>query len=263
MHPELLKIGSLTLYSYGFFIMLGVFFAYLYIAKHRSELGFSFDKISEMFLLCFLGVFLGGKLFFFLEKPVYYIQNPSEMISQIGQGFVFYGSFLFTIPLLIWWFKKQGVSPRFGFDYLAIGGALVHGFGKIGCFMAGCCHGATCNSDHWYTVRFTDPKTVAEPLNTPLYSVQLWDAIVILGIAAFCIWKKNSKKFNGELFLIYGFVYAIGRFISEFYRGDESRGYLFNHSLTHSQFIAIFVVMTTLFFCFLWTRESKTLQDNS
>lgn len=93
-------------------------------------------------VLCFC--FCWWKVFLFLRKTAFFLEHPSDFFKHLGQGFVFYGSFLFTVPTLIWWFRRNNVPVAFGFDYLAIGGALVHGFGKIGCFMAGCCHGIAC-----------------------------------------------------------------------------------------------------------------------
>lgn len=245
MYPELFHIGKFVVFSYGFFIMLGVLFAFLYFFQNRRVIGLSVDEISELFLWCFASVFVGGKLFYYLEKPLYFLSNPSEMIKNLGQGFVFYGSFLVTIPVLVWWFRKHRISVASGFDLLAIGGALVHGFGKIGCFMAGCCHGKQCDAS--IGVVFTDPHSAAMPLNVPLYPVQLWDSIVILLIVGFMLIYKKYKKFEGELFLIYGILYGILRFITENYRGDESRGYIIQDVLTHSQLIAVFVIL----FCFI------------
>jgi len=245
MYPELFHIGNFVVFSYGFFIMLGVLMAFLFFYFKRKKINLSIDDISELFLWCFASVFVGGKLFYYLEKPMYFLSNPSEMVKNLGQGFVFYGSFLVTIPVLVWWFRKHKISVAVGFDYIAIAGALVHGFGKIGCFMAGCCHGIPCSPN--LGVIFTNPKSAANPLNVPLYPVQLWDSLAILTIVAFMYIYSQYKKFNGELFLIYGILYGIVRFITENYRGDESRGYIIQDVLTHSQFIAVLVILT----CFI------------
>lgn len=241
MYPELFHIGNFTVFSYGFFIMFGVFLAFIFFYSNRNELNLNLDQISELFLWCFASVFVGGKFFYFLEKPLFFLEHPSDFVKNLGQGFVFYGSFLFTVPTLIWWFRKNKIPVAFGFDFLAIGGALVHGFGKIGCFMAGCCHGMQCSPNDG--IVFSNPKSAANPLNVPLYPVQLWDAAGILLIATFMLLYRKNKKFNGELFLIYAILYGILRFVTENYRGDESRGYVIDGVLTHSQLIAIIIII--------------------
>jgi phosphatidylglycerol:prolipoprotein diacylglycerol transferase len=69
------------------------------------------------------------------------------------------------------------------------------------------------------------------------------------------LWIKKRKSFGGQLFLIYGMWYAIGRFITEYFRGDEERGFLFNHHLSHSQVIAIGVFLISAFIYVLRMRK--------
>ncbi len=255
MYPELFHIGKFTVFSYGFFIMFGVFLAFLFFYRNRSEIKLNVDQISELFLWCFGSVFVGGKFFYFLERPLHYMQHIGDFFQNFGRGFVFYGSFLFTIPVIIIWFRKNKIPVAYGFDFLAIGGALVHGFGKIGCFMAGCCHGKQCSSE-WGIV-FNHPQTAANPVNVPLYPVQLWDAITILLIVVLMILYRKNKKFDGEIFLIYAILYGILRFITENYRGDESRGYIIEGVLTHSQFIAVFVILIAFIVYVVKLRKHK------
>ena len=108
MRPELFHIGGITLYSYGFFILLGMVAAFLHLYFNRVRLGMDVDSISELILWCGLGVFVGGKLFFFFEDPVGYWNNMGHFLTHLGDGFVFYGSFLVTLPILYWWFKQRG-----------------------------------------------------------------------------------------------------------------------------------------------------------
>lgn len=244
MYPELFHIGGLTIYSYGLAILIGVILAYIFFLRSSRPYGVSTDKVSEMFLWCIVGVFVGGKVFFFFEKPGFYLKNPSEFFSDFGSGFVFYGSFLFTVPILIWWFRKEKLPVWDMFDLIGIGGAMVHAVGKLGCFMAGCCHGKVCHSG-WGVV-FNNPNTHAEPVGVPLYPVQLWDSVIILTAIIIMFWLRKRKAFAGQLFLVYGLVYAAGRFATENFRGDEERGYLFGGALSHSQFIALIVFATCL-----------------
>ncbi len=259
MHPILIEIGSFKVYSYGFMIMLGVVFAFLYLYSQRKLFLPDIDKISELILLCFVTVFVGGKFFYYLEKPQFYFDHPAEILNNLGQGFVFYGSFLFTIPALIWWFKKQNLKVFYSFDYLAIGGSLVQGFGKLGCFLAGCCHGKICDTNNPFGLIFNAKYTAADPVGVPLYPVQLWDALIILGISLFLILYKKKKMFNGELFLIYTFVYGVGRIITENFRGDDARGFLFGGQLSHSQFIALVLIVISVYLYFLgWSKSRRS-----
>lgn len=255
MHPELFKLGSLTLYSYGFLILVGVVFGYIYALKNLNRLGLSSEDVSSLFLWCFASVFVGGRLFFYLESPYVYINEPSKLFDGLSSGFVFYGSFLLTVPVLIWWFRSKNIMVWEGFDVLGVSGAFVHAFGKIGCFMAGCCYGLP--SGKHFGIVFTNKQCSAEPLNTPLYPTQLWDSAIIFFAIALMLWFKRKKWFSGQLFLTYGMLYALGRFFTEGYRGDAERGFILNGLLSHSQGIAcvVFGVCAFLFYRGLKTRR--------
>jgi phosphatidylglycerol:prolipoprotein diacylglycerol transferase len=247
MYPEIFSLGPLTIQGYGLMIFIGVMLAYAYMLANLINHGLKSDDVSEMFLWCFASVVIGGKIFFWLESPSIYISNPGLLFKSFGNGFVFYGSFLLTVPVLIAWFKKKGINPWVAFDYAGIAGALVHAFGKLGCLLAGCCHGKVSNGPN--AIIFTNPNCHASPLNTPLYPTQLWDAMILFFAIGLMVWMKRRKWFDGQLFLTYGMVYAIGRFFTEKYRGDEERGFVLNGLLSHSQAIAIgvFAVCVIIF----------------
>ncbi|MEM9391058.1 MAG: prolipoprotein diacylglyceryl transferase family protein [Bacteroidota bacterium] len=119
-------------------------------------------------------------------------------------------------------------------------------FGRMGCFMAGCCHGI-----EWHgplAVTFTDPVCLAKPLNTPLHPTQLYSAALIFSIMIALLFIKKRKQFHGQLFLSYLILYAIGRSVIEIFRGDMSRGYVIESYLSHSQFISLLVLLSSVYF---------------
>jgi phosphatidylglycerol:prolipoprotein diacylglycerol transferase len=215
--------------------MLGALAAYYYAIKQSKHIGLTTDGVSEMALLIIFSAYAGGKIFLWFSDWDYYMKNPMKMIAFSGSGFVFYGSFIVCIIMLFWFFKRKKIKAAPAFDVLAVSTALVHGFGKIGCFMAGCCHGKVCNAA--IGVVYTNPLSQAHPLNTPLYPAPLIDAVIIFSACAFLLWYKNKKKFDGELMLWYIFIYSTGRFFTEFLRGDDDRGFV--GPLSQSQWVSI------------------------
>lgn len=142
-------------------------------------------------------------------------------------------------------------------DVMAIVTCIVHGFGRIGCFMAGCCYGIP--TDSFLGVTFTDAKCQAEPLNTSLHPTQLYEATLIFSIMAVLWIFKSRKKFNGQLFLLYLMTYAFGRGILELFRGDIQRGFVVENILSNSQFISLLVIAAALFFYVRLRRKSNLL----
>lgn len=252
MHPVLFKVGSFTIYTYGFCIAIGALLGFLYMYRQgKKQYGITFDQSNNLFILLILGGVVGGKLFMIFEDPSLYLNQPKKLFS--ASGFVFYGSLLTTIPIMLWYFKKIKVPVLGMLDVMAIVTCIVHGFGRIGCFMAGCCYGLP--TDSFLSVIFTNPVCQAEPLNTPLYPTQLLEAFFIFSILISLLILKKKKRFDGQLFLIYLMVYAIGRSILEMFRGDIDRGFLIENILSNSQFISALVVCTALYF---YIRLNKT-----
>lgn len=77
MKPELFHIAGLTIYGYGFCILVGVIAAFFHLYLNRERLGMDVDSISTVILICFVGVFLGGKVFYFLKT-----------LPDIGRGWI-------------------------------------------------------------------------------------------------------------------------------------------------------------------------------
>lgn len=239
MYPELFHFGSFTVYGYGFCIMFGSILGYLYALVEGKRQQIPPEKIAEMCVLMFIASFIGGKVFLWFPDWRDYLQNPDKLLSSFGgSGFVFYGSFIFSIITLRWFFKKNQLKPGVMFDILAITGTIVHGFGKIGCLLAGCCYGKVCSPV--FGITYTNPHSQAEPLNMPLYPVPVIDALIIFTCTAILFYMKKRKQFDGQLMLIYGLFYGAGRFITEFLRGDENRGYI--GPLSQSQWIALIII---------------------
>jgi phosphatidylglycerol:prolipoprotein diacylglycerol transferase len=141
---------------------------------------------------------------------------------------------------VFWFIQKNKLSAWKFLDLIGFVALIVHFFGRLGCFMAGCCHGIQSHGP--FSVTFTDPACMAEPLNTPLHPTQLYSSIMLASIFGILTWLKSRQKFEGQLFLLYLIFYSTGRSIIEEFRGDEARGFLFDGWYSNSQFISTVIV---------------------
>lgn len=247
---------SISPKTYGTLIATGILASWIYAVRETKKFGVHRDTITDMFLWLILAGFVGGKFFFYLENPSYYFAD-GNWYKNIGNGFVFYGSMIFTFPTLWWFFKKNKLAPLQMIDVIAIGGAIVHMVGRMGCFMAGCCHGVP--TDSWLGVVFSDPTCSARPLDTPLYPTQLFSVGMLVIILSVLFFVKSRKKFDGQLFPIYLMLYSVGRSIIEEFRGDEARGFIMDGWLSHSQFISFFIFSGAAFMYYYLNKKSKNL----
>jgi phosphatidylglycerol---prolipoprotein diacylglyceryl transferase len=254
MHPILFKVGSFTIYTYGFFIALGAVLGGLYMWwQGKKQFGWTFDQANTLFVLLIFAGVIGGKVFVLFEDPTYYLKNLSKLFS--GSGFVFYGSLLTAIPVMLWFFKKNKIPTLAMLDVMAIVTCIVHGLGRIGCFNAGCCYGL--QTDSFLGVVFTDPVCQANPLNVPLHPTQLYEATLIFGILIFLLIRKKYKKFDGQQFILYLIIYAIGRSALETLRGDLERGFIIKGWLSNSQFISALVIGVAIYFYVKLNRKAN------
>lgn len=259
MYPVLFELGSITVYSYGFMIALGIIAAMTYLTiEGKKEVGLTFDQANKLFLYIFFAAVVGGKLFLFLEDPGAYLDNPIRLLT--GRGFVFYGSFLLAIPTMWWFFKRNKLNPYRMLDVMAITTCLVHMFGRMGCFLAGCCYGVP--TDSALGVTYTDAACFAEPLNTPLFPTQLLEAFYIFIVMTLLLGFKHKRTFHGQLFLSYLILYAIGRSFLEIFRGDIGRGFVIDGYISHSQFIAFIVLLAVAWVYFRWSKRFAVTRES-
>ena len=264
MHPILFKIpipgflqgflpNELVIYSYGAMIFLGAILASIYlITQLKKRFDLKVDDSLNLVIGIILSAIVGGKAFLFFEDPSYFSSNPSALFSN--SGFVFYGSLVFALTVVYLFIRKYKLSLWPLLDIIAITTLIVHMFGRIGCFLAGCCHGIP--YDGIFSVVFSDPECVAMPLNTPLHPTQLYSALTLLIILLFLLFVKKIQKFDGQIFLLYLMLYAFGRSIIEEFRGDEARGFVFDGFLSHSQLIALVLFLVALYFYIVRSKTS-------
>ncbi len=237
MHPEIFHIGNITIYTYAFLIATGTLVASIYTKwRAKKELGV-IALSNHFFYLIFLGGFVGGKVFFYLEKPHYFLENPKLMLNNFSGGFVFYGSFITIFPIVIWYLKKHKIPVLPMLDILAITTLIVHSIGRLGCFFGGCCYGKP--TDVFTGIIFPTTNGVR------VHPSQLYEITTLLIIMGILLYIKKKQQFKGQIFLLYIIFYAVARNILELFRGDK-RGFIIDAVLSHSQFIGIILMLISV-----------------
>ena len=224
---------------YGLSIVLGItlaVFAGYYLCKLKNRNFYDFIIISTVAIA--FGFIFAKLLYIVVSYPfsqffktlIFTILHPRE--AEAASGFVFYGGLIGGILGYLAGIKIAGCS-FFDFpDFYGVLIPLIHGFGRIGCFCAGCCYGIPYEGP--LAVYYKNPVSSA-PVGIALFPVQLLESFLLFILAAilFILFKKGRKF----IFLIYLFSYCIIRFITEFFRFDSERGQI--GILSVSQFISI------------------------
>ncbi|MBQ3589192.1 MAG: prolipoprotein diacylglyceryl transferase [Clostridia bacterium] len=224
---------ELGIYWYGVMIALGILACFVVLFLFAK-----YKKVDEKFTdFCFYNAIfaiaagLGGAA---LLQAIYnYIQNP-EAGFNFGEGLTFIGGLIGGVGffLIVYFIVRRKFNDTL-LKVMPIVGSCVtvaHGFGRIGCFIAGCCYGKPTCSD--YGCYFDTLERV--------HPTQLYEAIflfVLFAVLTFLAFKYEFQ-YNMGIYLI---AYGIFRFVNEFFRGDD-RGQ-FVKGVSPSQFWSIIMVL--------------------
>ena len=126
---------------------------------------------------------------------------------------------------------------------------IAHGFGRIGCFFAGCCYGK--ETEAWYGIQFPG-------LHTKVIPTQLFEAIFlfVLSAAMIVLLFVVNFKYNMSLYLI---SYGIWRFVIEYFRGDYRGSFI--PGLSPSQFWSIIMVIAGVAVFFIYRYFDNKIES--
>ena len=236
MKNELFSIGPFTVYGYGLMIAIGILAAYVTAEYRAKKHGLDPDKIFYLVIWAVVGGFAGAKVLYFLTRLKDIMENP-RVLLDLADGFVVYGGIIGGIYSAMAYCRIKKMPFLKYFDLVMPSVALAQGFGRIGCFLAGCCYGRETDS----ALGIVFHNSSYAPNDVKLLPTQLISSGLDFLLCAVLILLDRKKKGDGQIAGAYLVLYSIGRFILEFYRGDLIRGNV--GALTTSQFIAIFVAM--------------------
>ena len=258
MHPILFSIGSFHFPTYGAMMVLAMLAAICTILRLGRREGLDSALLLDFSTWLLLVALAGAKALMVISNWGYYRQYPGEIFSwdTFLAGGVFYGGFIAALLFAVWYIRLHHLQFWKVVDVYAPAISLGLGLGRIGCFAAGCDYGKP-TSSAWGVV-FTDPvahQVAGTPLNVPLIPTQPIMCLASLSIFAILIWRYPRKTRDGEIFVLYLALYAGARYFIEFLRGDEDRGFVFNHLLSTSQFIAILALVAAVWMALILRRK--------
>ena len=236
MKVEFFHIGPFTVYGYGLMIAIGVVLAFLVAEKRAPGKGLNADQVFNLGIWCLIGGIIGAKLMYYIVEFPQILKDPS-ILWHFSDGFVVYGGIILGILTgYLYCRKKKLVFIKY-FDLVMPSIALAQGFGRIGCFLAGCCYGKETSGA--LAVTFTNSDFA--PNNVALIPTQIYSSILDFLHFLLLLYVAKHKKADGQVAACYLIFYSIGRFVIEFFRGDIERGSV--GVLSTSQFISIFTAV--------------------
>jgi len=223
MHPVLFQIGLFTAYSYGFMIALGAILG-IFLSEYRAKRrGMDGELIFNACLYGLLAGLLGAKLTYVISHFADLFTDPMSVLGL--DGFTVYGGVILGVLVGVWYLKKHNAAAPEILDLVIPQVALAQGFGRIGCFLAGCCYGKPTDS----ALGVVFPAEAVAPSGVSLWPTQLFSSIgnfLIFGILLLIGYLAAKKGKALKPFTITGCylcLYGVGRFLVEFFRADPRR----------------------------------------
>jgi phosphatidylglycerol:prolipoprotein diacylglycerol transferase len=236
MYPELLKLGPVSVYSYGLMLGIAFFVASYLFTQELKRKNMDPNLASTVTMLAIICGIVGGKLFHLFEYWSEFIQNPLMAFSPAGLTFL--GGFLLATLVIFVYIRRKKISFLLIADMNAPGLAIAYGIARIGCHLAGDGdYGIVSNLPWAYSYLNgtvpTYPGVTVHP--TPIY--ELIGSILIF-ILLWSIRKKTKRV--GELFSYYLILTSIARFLVETIRLNP-RIFV---GLTEAQLISLLLCIT-------------------
>ena len=260
MYPEI-NLGGLLIPTYGLMMYIGIVFGLIYV-YHAVVIREKISKYTTFRLAICIAI--GGIFTYFGAAFFDSLFHSIEEGKIVLGGITYLGGVVVGFPVTIFLIHKLVPVAKgralYTFSLLIPGIVLAHGFGRIGCFFAGCCYGKETTS--WIGVTFPG-------MENPVIPTQLIEAG--FEFILFILMLIFDKKIKGHQLELYFFVYSIFRFILEFFRGDD-RGATFL-PISPAQFLDLLCltasILIMLFYkqkvfkktyqkCLVWMEEAKT-----
>ena len=241
-----IEIGNAQIGTYMLCALVGIFASGIYVCRKAKKRGHDDNDYIVLMLISAIGILVGGHLLYGITniRGIYllitdwskYVKSFDDFLNCIGVifgGSVFYGGLIGGTIAGFIYAKVKKFDLKECSDICAPMIPLFHTFGRLGCFLGGCCYGIEC--EFGYTIHNNDLIPLVNDVNR--FPVQLLEAGLNFLLFLFLDYLLRKNKFKGNLFALYLVIYAVIRFSDEFLRGDQYRGFLFG--LSTSQIISI------------------------
>ncbi len=309
---------ALPIHWYGLMIAVGFVLGYGIMLWRAKQIKFPAERVADIVFTAVLAGIVGARLLYVINYwNRDFAGKPFTTIFAIHRGgLVFYGGFIGGAVALIILARVKKLNLAVITDLCALGVPLAHTFGRIGCFLNGCCYGCVTTSAIGFrypikgvtedgrilpyadilhhqiangqltaeTVKYLEhtgeiPAGALTQMDTegfyrflqlvephyclPVVPIQLFNSLrnILTFIVLLLICRR--VKVPGQLAAIFLMLYGVGRFITEFWRGDYPELYL---KLTSAQWICI-VVIPFGAWLYYWLgrrrQEPPTAEDES
>ena len=241
MHPELFQLGPLHLRSYGAMMALAFLVGTFVGLREARRLGLDEDKVVNVILVTLVASILGARMLYVIEHLQEFRRDWGGALALWQGGLTLYGGIVAGTFAGLVAARKFGLPVWVTADALAPSLALGTAFGRVGCFLNGCCYGRP-TSLPWGVTFPRDSFSYLEFGDTPVHPSQIYNALA--GLALFLLLWVMRKRFSvpGVLFWSFIVTFALVRIPIDFTRAYETEAVILRigfTELTESQLVSL------------------------
>jgi phosphatidylglycerol:prolipoprotein diacylglycerol transferase len=262
--PAFLGIGPITVYSYGVLLAASYLLGLRLAMSRARRWGLDANRVLDLGIYIIIAALVGAKLLLLVVDFDQFRSSPADLLSLARSGGVFYGGLIVAVVVAFWYIARHRMPFWTTCDVFAPGIALGHVTGRLGCLAAGCCYGKP--TDVPWAIVFNNPEAAANvgtPLGIPLHPTQIYEAgaeLLILGLLLAT--ERRGHRFAGRTFWLYMLLYAVSRFVIEYYRGDPRGVDPVLGIFSTSQFISIILAPLAVgMLAWLWRTSPPEPQE--
>lgn len=230
--PVAFSLGKISVRWYGICAALGLLAGYQLQVRRAAKYGIKPADVSDLTFFCMFAGVVGARLAYVIRFwSEEFAGNPGEIFMIQHGGLVFYGGFILAAITGICFCLYRKLPMLKMMDIMAPALPLAHAIGRIGCLINGCCfgfaydgplsvlyHGGDGNVLYIQQMQGLLPPEATQALPTfPIEGVATLSNLAICGII---LWLEKRGIARNRLFFVYGLIYSVTRFLTEFGRGD-------------------------------------------
>ncbi|MBO4647633.1 MAG: prolipoprotein diacylglyceryl transferase [Lentisphaeria bacterium] len=268
MHGIAFTLFGFPVHWYGIMVAAGFLASLAVLEYKRAYARMTSDQIIDLSIIVVVCGIVGARIAYVIQFFDQFRGNFWRVFRIDQGGLVFYGGFILAALVIFRYVRKHKLCMSRILDICAPAMAIGHAFGRIGCFIQGCCFGIPCKAFGVVypagtapAARYPDVDSIAESISRgtsaaaaslPLLPVQLLESAgnLLIGITLLLLFRKMRK--TGMIAVCYFFAYAVLRFVLEFFRGDHTDRIL---GMTRAQLVGLFIMIPVGIFCFFYFKK--------
>ncbi|MCA9035142.1 MAG: prolipoprotein diacylglyceryl transferase [Planctomycetaceae bacterium] len=263
--------SGIPVFGYGFMMFVGFSTATLLAARRIQTVGLPPDIIWDLMMWLLIPGLIGARAVYLSQYGPQVFAGKTGLALLIAPfalwdgGIVFYGCIIGGVIGLLVYCRERNVDPLVLCDVIAPSLFVGEGFGRIGCFLYGCCFGAPCALP--WSVQFPPDSITFQRLvergtilpdaisTIPLHPTQIYSSVSAFLLAGLLAWFFRRRPFDGAVLAMAWIIYPINRYVLEIYRDDEP-GRL-GLTLTFSQLMSIGLLVSGIAAMYYFHKRNK------